>query len=77
MRFRNSTGREPFSASRTSSSIWPLLISTTTKTRAVNASRWKCTFGNGYSVMGRSTPTLSPAARASAVTAFRMRPTMP
>ena len=29
-RLRNSTGRAPFNARRTSSTIWPLLISTTT-----------------------------------------------
>ena len=33
--------------------------------------------GNGYRVMGRSSPTLMPRARACSTTAFRMRPTMP
>ena len=65
-------------ASRTSSTICPVLISTTTNARArLRKLANLVASGTGNSVMGRSSPARIPSARGDSTTAFRMRPTIP
>ena len=53
------------SASRISSSSWPLLASTTTRRLTRSSRLQRASIGKGQSVMGRKRPTFRPLSRSS------------
>ena len=71
------TGFAPFTASLTSSTIWPALISNTTNAFAVFASSASGSLGNGHSEIGRNSPTFTPLARALLIAVIAIRDVIP
>ena len=57
-------------ASRSSSSSWPLLASTTTRRFIPPSTVRSASIGNGHSVIGRKSPTFSPWPRSSLMAPF-------
>src|ERR1039458_9057584 len=74
---QNSTARLPSRARRTSSTIWPLLSSTTRISCARSAVANSSFEGNGHKLIGRNNPTFLPCFRASSTAERSTRDTMP
>ena len=71
------TGSRPSLAIFTSSIIWPMLISTTSRCRAVSGSAWKGQSGKGNSVTGRISPARMPSSASSSMALRTIRLVVP
>src|SRR5690606_19752821 len=74
---RKCTGLLPFTASLTSSTIWPELISTVRKACGTSAYFSKAAAGKGHSVIGLINPTFIPSFSAVLITFFIILATVP
>ena len=77
VRPKKSTGARPATARRTSSTIWPMFISTDRYALARPKVRDSSSTGKGHRVMGRTRPTLRPRARALTTALCAMRAVAP